>query len=235
MTLVPNLTFDELLEISKEHLQRMWHASREWLPFNTSYRPLFRTLHMLLLQWLIFENLRVFPQFSRFCTLTKKVVGTIWWDLTKPPQVRQNADTRPICLLWLLRALDLSRRTDCAKHSQLWRMLQYIFDTMCFKPKMSVCCILMASPQWSAVGPRFVYGEYVQVLNVCRFDPTAFAVSGKVCISLTGLFTPFGWQLLLKLATDLNKSVCNRCLIEYFGGVFLLSLDFISVGMGILS
>ena len=32
MTLIPNLTFIELRVVSMEHLQRMWHASRERLP-----------------------------------------------------------------------------------------------------------------------------------------------------------------------------------------------------------
>ena len=32
---VPNLTFTELREVSMEHLRRVWHASRERLPFRT--------------------------------------------------------------------------------------------------------------------------------------------------------------------------------------------------------
>ena len=35
MTLIPTLTFTELRVVSIEHLQRVWHASRERLPFRT--------------------------------------------------------------------------------------------------------------------------------------------------------------------------------------------------------
>ena len=54
-------------------------------------------------------------------------------------------------------------------------------------------------------------------------------VSGKVGIPLTGLTTP-----VIVTPTDRRNSVCNRCVIEVFGGVFVLSrcfLDF-SVGVG---
>ena len=37
--------------------------------------------------------------FLKYCDLTNKVVGTIWRDLSKPPQKRQGPDPRP---LWLL-------------------------------------------------------------------------------------------------------------------------------------
>ena len=44
MTLIPSLTFAELWVVSMEHLQWVWHASRERLPFQTSYSiPLFGT------------------------------------------------------------------------------------------------------------------------------------------------------------------------------------------------
>ena len=35
MTLIPSLTFTELWVVSIEHLQRVWHASKEHLPFRT--------------------------------------------------------------------------------------------------------------------------------------------------------------------------------------------------------
>ena len=58
---------------------------------------------------------------------------------------------------------------------------------------------------------RFIY----KFLNVCPFDYTAVAVSGKVSLkpvnhtSWVAVVTP----------TDRPKSVCNRCLIELFCGV----------------
>ena len=37
--------------------------------------------------------------FLKHCTLTNKVVGTIWQDLSKPPQRRQGPDFRSLLLL----------------------------------------------------------------------------------------------------------------------------------------
>ena len=34
-TLIPSFTFTELRVVSMEYLQRVWHASRERLPFQT--------------------------------------------------------------------------------------------------------------------------------------------------------------------------------------------------------
>ena len=44
MTLIPNLTFTEFWVVSMEHLPRVWHTSRERLPFRTPGSvPLFGT------------------------------------------------------------------------------------------------------------------------------------------------------------------------------------------------
>ena len=45
------------------------------------------------------SDLLLFLFFIKHCTLTNKAVGTIWRDLSKPPQRRQGPDPRP---LWLL-------------------------------------------------------------------------------------------------------------------------------------
>ena len=74
----------------------------------------------------------------------------------------------------------------------------------------------MTSPLGVAVGlssiRRFIYG----FLNVCPFDYTAVAGSGKVGpvnqvnhTSLVAVITP----------TDRPKSIRNRCVIEFFCGV----------------
>ena len=44
MTLIPSLTFTQLQVVSREHLQWVWHASRDRLPFRTPGSiPLFGT------------------------------------------------------------------------------------------------------------------------------------------------------------------------------------------------
>ena len=48
MILIPTLTFTELWVVSMEHLQQVWHASRERLPFRTPGSvPLFWDLLVL--------------------------------------------------------------------------------------------------------------------------------------------------------------------------------------------
>ena len=52
----------------------------------------------------------------------------------------------------------------------------------------------------------------------CPFNYTAVAVSGKFGAHKTRLTTPVGVTAVTP--TDRPKSVCNRCVIEVFGGVF---------------
>ena len=59
--------------------------------------------------------------FLKHCTLTNRTVGTIWRDLSKPPQRRQCPDPRP---LWLLVGTP-SVRFHFAEHSLLWRVSLY--------------------------------------------------------------------------------------------------------------
>ena len=71
----------------------------------------------------------LYLSFLKHCTLTNKAVGTIWRDLSKPPQRRQGLDPRP---LWLLVGTPLVLGTELAsrraEHSLLTRMSLYIFD-----------------------------------------------------------------------------------------------------------
>ena len=69
---------------------------------------------------------------------------------------------------------------------------------------------------WSSVFIRRVIYNF---LNVCPFVYTAFAVSGKVEILLTGKHT--SWVAIVT-PTDRPKSVSNHCVIEVFSSVFVL-------------
>ena len=67
----------------------------------------------------------------------------------------------------------------------------------------------------------------------CPFDYHAVAVSGKVGAYKNCLTTPVGWVIVFT-PTDRPKSVRNRCVIDLFVALFVLSLcpfD-ISVGVG---
>ena len=93
----------------------------------------------------------------------------------------------------------------------------------------------MTSRVWFAVEPRSydIRRIIYKCLNVCPMDYTAFAVSGKVMIPLTGLIIPV-WCFVNP--TECPRSVHNRCVIEVFGGVFVLSRCFydFSAGVGLL-
>ena len=66
----------------------------------------------------------------------------------------------------------------------------------------------------------------------CTIDYTTFAVSGTVGSLLTRL-NHTSWVAVVT-PTDCPKSVRNPCVIEVFGGVFVLSRCFsdLSVGVG---
>ena len=77
----------------------------------------------------------LYRTFLKHCTLTNKAEGTIWRDLSKPPQRRQGPDPRP---LWLLVETPLVPGSELAsrraEHSLLWRMSLYIFDILFLSP-----------------------------------------------------------------------------------------------------
>ena len=66
---------------------------------------------------------------------------------------------------------------------------------------------------------RFIY----KFLNVCPFDYTAVAGSGKV--GPVNQVNHTSWVAVVT-PTDRPKSVRNRCLIELFVALFVLSLPF---------
>ena len=122
----------------------------------------------------------LFRSFITHCTLTNKAVGTIWRDLSKPPQRRQGPDPRP---LWLLVGTPLvlppelgSRR---AEHSHSGGYL-YIFLMYCF---YNLTCSCNNSYRLSALvgcwSLAFIRRIIYKFLNVCLFYYTAFAVSVK--------------------------------------------------------
>ena len=86
---------------------------------------------------------------------------------------------------------------------------------------------------WSSVSIRRIIYKF---LNVCPFDYTAVAVCGKV-ERFVNRFTHTIWVTAVT-PTDRPNSVRNRCVIEVFGGVFMLShcfLDFsVSVGVFVI-
>ena len=88
----------------------------------------------------------LYRSFLKHCTLTNKAMGTIWRDLSKPPQRRQGSDPRP---LWLLigtpLVLDLSSLPDGRSIATLADVFIYFWYTVFIT--LSVCVIIfMASP-----------------------------------------------------------------------------------------
>ena len=127
--------------------------------------------------------------FLTHCTLTNKVVGTIWRDLSKPPQRRQGPDHRP---LWLLvpSAIGHELAFRRVELSLLWWKSLYIFDILFLSPLYIYTCLCNIFYGLSALvgcwSLSFIRGIIYKFLNVCPFDYTAFVVSGKVGIPSTG-------------------------------------------------
>ena len=73
---------------------------------------------------------------------------------------------------------------------------------------------------------RFIY----KFLNVCTFDYTAVTGSGKVG-HVNRLTSPV--RLTAVTPTDRPKSVRNRCVIELFVALFVLSLCPFDIAAGV--
>ena len=125
----------------------------------------------------------LYRSFLKHCTLTNKAVGTIWRALSKPPQRRrrQGPDPRP---LWLLVG------TPSAFGPELAYRLRVVQPTLMDVPIFLIyfyITINVCEPHfydlstlvgcWSSVSIRRIIYKF---LNVCPFDYTAVAVSGKV-------------------------------------------------------
>ena len=112
----------------------------------------------------------LYEPFLKHCTLTNKSVGTIWRALSKPPQRRHGPD---LCPLWLLVGTPSAIRPELA-FSQAEHSRPYLL-TIC------LCIHFYDLSAWCGCWfvvyiRRFIY----KFLNVCPFDYTAVAVSGKV-------------------------------------------------------
>ena len=125
----------------------------------------------------------LYRSFLEHCTLTNKVVGTLWRDFSKTPKRSHGPDPRP---LWLLVGTPLilgpelaSRR---AEHSHSGGCL-YIFWIYCFYHLTCLCNNFYGlSVLVGCLSSSFIRRIIYKFLNVCPFDYTAFAVSGKVGI-----------------------------------------------------
>ena len=124
----------------------------------------------------------LYEPFLKHCTLTNKAVGTIWRALSKPPQRRQGPD---LCPLWLLvgtpSAIIPELAFSRAEYSRPYTdVAKYIFDIYYLLTMLFVYWFYDLSAWcgcWFVVYiRRFIY----KFLNVCPFDYTAVAGSGKV-------------------------------------------------------
>ena len=123
----------------------------------------------------------LYRSFLKRCTLTNKAVWTIWRPMSKPPQRRQGPDPRP---LWLLVGTpsafgpELAYRLRVAQPTlmDIPIFLIYFYITLYVSvPHFYDLSVLVGC--WSSVSIRRIIYKF---LNVCPFDYTAVAVSGKV-------------------------------------------------------
>ena len=125
-----------------------------------------------------------------------------------------------------LSSLSAGRSIACPVGMSLFIFLLYYIYHLCF---MCIDCYDLSAwgSCWFVVYiRRFIY----KFLNMCSFDYTAVAGSRKVGpvnqvnhTSMVAVVTP----------TDHPKSIRNRCVIELFGALFLLSLCPYGVSVGV--
>ena len=139
--------------------------------------------------------------------------------LSKPPQRRQGPDLRP---LWLLVGTPSSIRPELA-FSRAEHSLPYSDVTIYF---FAISYLSSMLYKYRFLWPLRLGGCWFDVyilkrliykfLNVCSFDYTAVAGSGKV--GPVNQVNHTSWVAVVT-PTDRPKSVRNRCLIELFCGV----------------
>ena len=159
----------------------------------------------------------LYGPFRKHCTLTNKPVGTIWRALSKPPQRRQVPD---LCPLWLLVGTPSAIKPELA-FSRAEHSLPYsdvtIYILLYYINHLCLTCIDIYDLSawggcWFVVYMRFIY----TFLNVCPFDYTVVAGSGKV--GVVNQVNHTSWVAVVT-PTDRPKLVRNRFVIELFCGV----------------
>ena len=121
----------------------------------------------------------MFRSFLKHCTLTNKAVGTLWRDLSNPPQRRQGPDPGPLWFFFsrLLQSFDLSSLPHGRSIAYSGGFL-YIFLRYCFLSPYMFKFLWPYRCGWSVVFIKRI----INIYNMCHFDYTASAVSGKVGI-----------------------------------------------------
>ena len=123
----------------------------------------------------------LYRSFLKCCILTNKAVGTIWRALPKPPQRRQGPDPRPLRMLVGTHSAfgpELAYRLHVAQPTlmDVPLFLIYFYITIyVYLPHFYDLSVLVGC--WSSFSIRRIIYKF---LNVCPFDYTAVAVSGKV-------------------------------------------------------
>ena len=124
---------------------------------------------------------------------------TIWRALSKPPQRRQGSwslspliVSRDSFILWTWTHVQTARNAAYLYGCPYTFLIYYYITTCVCVTHFFYLSALVGC--WSSVSIR---STFYKILNVCPFDYTAVAVSGKVERSKTGLTTPVWWQLLL--------------------------------------
>ena len=173
----------------------------------------------------------LYRPFLKHCTLTNKAVGTIWRALSKPPQRLQGPDLRPLWLLvGLLQPSDLSSLPDgrsiaCPIRMSLYIFLLYNIYHLCF-----TCIDFYDLSAWGGCWFVVYIRRFINTcLNVCPFDYTVVAGSGKVGPVHQVYHT--SWVAVVT-PTDRPNLVRNRCVIELFMALFVLSLCPFDISVG---
>ena len=159
-------------------------------------------------------SIALYRAFLKHCYLTNKTMGTIWQALSKPPQRRQGPDLRP---LWMLVGTPLAIRPELAwrrtEHSLSYSDITIYIVWYIILITHAVCVLILRPLYFVWLLFCCLYKEFLyKIFNVCPFDYTYAAGSGKVNhTSWISMVTP----------TKRPKSVPYRCVIEFVVAHFL--------------
>ena len=136
-------------------------------------------------------SIALYRSFLKHCTLTNKVTGIIWRDLSKPPQRRQCPYLRPlwlsignhsvICVLWLWHFLysvgphpvlaSIYTLSLCRGHSRLvWLAMQETLTLPGYLVSPLVCRVLECLPWCSIVGATVTVHQFFCILHRAKFQ-----------------------------------------------------------------
>ena len=156
----------------------------------------------------------------------------IWRDLFKPPQRRQCLDPRPLLIVSLdsFRSWTWARFQTGGAYPTPADVFIYFLYTVFIT--LHVCVIILWPLRFSWLFVLGFYKEdYLQIFKGVSFWLHGFCGQWEGWDPVNR-FNHTSWVAIVT-STDRHKSARNRCVMEVFGGVFVLWCCFLNFSVGV--